>query len=230
VLRIKKRGYKALLLLAERVELLLGSDVRETLNENLKYNDIEGMLNNLILYHKREEVDTDQAKRFKVADECLNVNQYISIYSNKLPFKSVYNQKVKLQGKGPKHLFKDKALYKFDMVAYYKGLEEYLERIEGDVARDMNIRAFAELFLSICNIKNDPELSKIKASELEEYIREYIIASAIDVDTSLLETPFTVTAQKTNVDDSELKRIMTDVNNIPDPTELQLVDFKSQLT
>ena len=59
MLRIKKRGYKALLLLAERVELLLGSDVRETLNENLKYNDIEGMLNNLILYHKREELETD---------------------------------------------------------------------------------------------------------------------------------------------------------------------------
>ena len=78
------------------------------------------------------------------------------------------------------------------MAAYYKGIEEYLERIEGDVARDMNIRAFADLFLSICNTKNDPELQKIKSSELEEYIREYIIASAIDIDTSLLETPFTV--------------------------------------
>ena len=53
---MKKTGYKALLQLAERVELLLACDVRETLEDDLKYKDIEDMLEKLTLYHKREEV------------------------------------------------------------------------------------------------------------------------------------------------------------------------------
>jgi hypothetical protein len=51
----------------------------------------------------------------------------------------VYSQRSKLSGKGIDRLFKDKKLYSYDINAYYKGIEEYLERIEPEVTRDMNI-------------------------------------------------------------------------------------------
>jgi hypothetical protein len=72
VIRIKKEGYKALLQLAERVELLLACDVHATLADDLKYTDIEDMLDKLTLYHKREEAN--QNRQYTVADECLNIN------------------------------------------------------------------------------------------------------------------------------------------------------------
>jgi len=161
VLFIKKEGYKALLQLAERVELLLACDIRETLDNDLKYTDIEETLEKMTLYHKREEIQKGIAPPYSVADECLNINQYISLYSNKQPFKSVYNQRSKLTGKGMEKLFKDRKLYSYDVNAYYKGIEEYLERIESEVTRDMNVQGFVKLFLSICNVKSDPELASI---------------------------------------------------------------------
>ena len=137
---MKKEGCKAILSLAERVELLLACDVRQTLDNDLKYTDIQETLEKLTLYHKREEIANDSlVPKYNIADECLNINQYISLYSNKLPFKSVYNQRSKLQGKGIDKVFKDKGLYSYDLNAYYKGIEDYLERIEADVTRDMNI-------------------------------------------------------------------------------------------
>jgi hypothetical protein len=105
------------------IELLLACDVRETLDRDLKYQDIDEMLDKLTLYNKREEVANASGNAFKVADECLNINQYISIYSNKLPFKSVYNQRSKISGKGIDNLFKDRKLYSYDMNAYYRGIE-----------------------------------------------------------------------------------------------------------
>ncbi len=114
----------------------------------MKYTDIDEMVDKLTLYNKREEVEKTDDKGFKVADECLNINQYISLYSNKLPFKSVYNQRSKLQGSGIDKLFKDRKLYSYDMNAYYRGIDEYLERIQTDITRDMNLRGFAQLFLS----------------------------------------------------------------------------------
>ena len=171
------------------------------------------MLDKITLYNKREEVEKADDKSFKVADECLNINQYISLYSNKLPFKSVYNQRSKLQGKGIDKLFKDRKLYSYDMNAYYRGIEEYLERVQTDITRDMNLRGFAQLFLSACNVKNDPELSSIKPEMLEGLIRDYLVASAIDIDTSLLETDFSISAIKPDIDDSTLKAIVADITH-----------------
>ena len=208
MLSIKREGYKALLQLAERIELLLACDVRETLDNDLKYTDIEDMLEKLTIYHKREELQSGLQNTYSVADECLNINQYISLYSNKQPFKSVYNQRSKLTGKGIEKLFKERSLYSYDVNAYYKGIEEYLEHIEGDVTRDMNIQGFVKLFMSICNVKSDPELASITYQQIEDLIRKYLVASAIDVDTSLLETDFAITMNKPDVDQTALTNVV----------------------
>ena len=56
VIRLKKQGYRSLLKLAEYIELLLACDVKETLTNDLKYKDIEQMLDKMMINRKREEV------------------------------------------------------------------------------------------------------------------------------------------------------------------------------
>ena len=51
----------------------------------------------------------------------------------------MYNQRSRLTGKGIDKLWKDRKLYSYDVNAYYKGIEDYLERVEGEITRDMNL-------------------------------------------------------------------------------------------
>ena len=56
----------------------------------------------------------------------------------------------------------------------------------------MNINNFVDLFVRTCQSDGNERLKKINATEVRGFVVQYLMSSAIDVDTSLLETDFAV--------------------------------------
>lgn len=54
VIRIKKKGYKALLQLAEQVDKLLAVELKTQVSSNLKFNDLRAMLDKLMLHSRTQ--------------------------------------------------------------------------------------------------------------------------------------------------------------------------------
>jgi hypothetical protein len=75
---------------------------------------------------------------------------------------------------------------------YYKGIDDYLEQVQRDIQQDMNINNFVDLFVRTCQSDGNERLKKINATEVRGFVVQYLMSSAIDVDTSLLETDFSV--------------------------------------
>ena len=83
--------------------------------------------------------------------------------------------------------------------------------------------------MSILNVKKDPELASIKSEQLERFIREYLVASAIDVDTSLLETDFSISAIKPDMSEDDIKTLYEQVTGMK-PKDSDVKQYTSQLT
>ncbi len=60
--------------------------------------------------------------------------------------------------------------------------------------QDVNIENFAKLFTHVYQHSDDEHVKKISTAEIRKFITQYMIASAIDVDTAVLETDFSIEA------------------------------------
>jgi len=188
VIRIKKKGYKALLQLAEQVDKMLAVELKTQVSSNLKFTDLRAMLDKLML-HSRTQQEPEKLRE-GILEQCMNVNQYLSIYGKQNPFNSVYRQRNKLLGQGAH--FKPRSLYRYDLGEYYKAITAYLDGIEKEIAQDDNIENFAKLFTHIYQTTEDEYVKKISHTEIKKYMAQYLISSAIDVDASVLETDFLI--------------------------------------
>ena len=72
VIRIKKRGYKSLLMMAEQIDRMLADEVRVQVSSNMKFSDIRDMLDKLMLHSRTREVTSELSK--SVLSKCMNVN------------------------------------------------------------------------------------------------------------------------------------------------------------
>ena len=105
--------------------------------------------------------------------------------------------------------------------------------MEKDVQQDVNIENFAKLFTHIYQHSDDEYVKKINPAEIRKFITQYLVASAIDVDTAVLETDFSIEAHNYAGQTSVLELFKEAQNNSVERIVYEAADekmLKQQLT
>lgn len=90
----------------------------------------------------------------------------------------------------------------------------------------MNIENFAKLFTHVYQHSDDEYVKKISTSEIRKFITQYMIASAIDVDTAVLETDFSIEAHNYAGHSNALELFKEAQANSPDRIVYETADEK----
>ena len=177
--------------MAEVVDKALGAQVQSFADMKVKFDDIKDMIGQLFIAYKYQD---DEEKKSKLSDfgkSYLNANQYLHLYSETSVFKGMFarDNRQRLFGKG---IDKD-YLYEYDVSKYYGAINDYMKEMKQKIHEDQAITNFVRLFALVCK-----QSSEITVSEetIRSYIKNYLLASCIEVDDNVMSFDFSVSLAK----------------------------------